>query len=79
MFETRGRQSKEVYVDGNLYIAKKPIMHNTSVAVLLPKDWLSAVSNGRELKWLLLDVRDLYIQIKPYFDSLPCGQGGEDD
>lgn len=78
MFETRGRQSKEVYIEGQLYLAKKPIMHNTSVAVLLPKEWLSALSNGRELRYLLLDVRDLYIQVKPYFDKLPAGQEDEE-
>ena len=77
MFETRGRQSREVYIEGSLYLAKKPIKFNKSMAILLPKDWIEAVGMGRPIKYFLLDVRDTFIQVKPYFDELPAGQGGE--
>lgn len=73
MFESRGRKSTEVYIDGGFYIAKKPLHISNSISLLLPKGWVDAVSMGRELTYLLLDVRDTQIVVKPYFDKLPMG------
>jgi len=72
MFETKGRKNTEVYVDGGLYIAKRPVHFNKkTTAIIIPKDWIDSVSMGRELKWFLLDVRQTDIIVKPYFEDLP--------
>ena len=75
MYENKGRPSQEVYIDGKLYLAKKPLNLAGSVAVVLPKDWLEAVSMGRDIRYLLLDISSLsQIVVKPYYDVLPAGQ-----
>ena len=73
MFETRGRKNLDAYVDGKLYVVKRPVKLSggSSFAVVLPKDWLDSVSIGREVKYFLLDVRDTQIIIKPHFESIP--------
>jgi hypothetical protein len=71
MFEQRGRKNVEAYVDGVYVMVKKPVhITKTATAVILPKEWIDAVSGGREIKYLLLDVRDNQIIIKPHFDAI---------
>lgn len=71
MFETKGRRNLEAYVDGQLYVVKKPVKFNSTFGVLIPKDWVDAVCNGKELTYFLLDIKDTFITIKPYFEELP--------
>lgn len=70
-FETKGRKSQFAYVDGGYYLVKKPVVLKSSLAVLLPKDWLDEVSMGRVIKYFLLDVRQADIVLKPHYDELP--------
>lgn len=75
MFEGKGRPNKEVMIEGKLYLAKKPLNLAGSVAVVLPKDWLEAVSMGKDIRYFLVDVSSLaQIVIRPYYASLPAGQ-----
>ena len=75
MFETRGRKNRDAYVDGKLYVVKKPLKigatERASIAVVIPKDWIESVSLGKEIKYFLLDIRDTHIILKPHFDDIP--------
>lgn len=73
MFETKGRKNVVAYIDGGLYVVKKPQALGGTLAVLIPKEWVDAVSLGRTLRYFLLDIRQADIVVKPYFDELPEG------
>ena len=82
MLETRGRKSTEVYVDGDMYVVKKPLKLRGSVALLLPKEWLDIASAvaGKEVadvRYFLLDVKDTLLTIRPYYESIPELDGEE--
>ncbi len=78
MYETRGRKNVVTYVDGGLYTVKKPqkLAVNTT-AIIIPKDWICTLEeiNGKPVKYYLLDVKDTFITIKPYFDEIPDMEG----
>jgi len=75
MLETRGRKSKEAYVDGEYYIVKKPVALGHGVAVIIPRDWLDVACMGRPLRYFLLNINSTAeIRLRPYFDNLPAGQ-----
>ena len=71
MFETRGRKSKEAYVDGGYYVVKRPNVIGGSTFVGIPKDWIDAVSLDRPLLYFLLDLKDTQIIIRPHFEGIP--------
>lgn len=74
MFENRGRNNIQAYVGDKHYVVKKPVRLHNSVAVLLPKDWLDAVSMGRTIRYFLIDTNnDTFLVIKPHFEELPAG------
>lgn len=73
MYETKGRKSIEAYVDGGFYIVKKPQRQKGgSVSLTLPKDWLSMLETikGKPITYLLLDVKDNMLIVKPYFERI---------
>lgn len=78
MLGNKGRPNQEVYIDGNMYIAKKPLMLSGSVAVVVPKDWLEAAAMGREIRYILINTDSLAeLKLKLYYDKLPAGQERE--
>lgn len=71
MFETRGRKNIVTYVDGEYVMVKKPLkIGKAAVAVTIPKEWIDSVSGDRVLRYILMDVRENQIILKPYFENI---------
>ena len=76
MFETKGRKSSSVYVDGKLYMVKKPIRLkcNGATTLQLPREWMRLVELKQPVVYFLLDIADTKITIIPHFEELELGE-----
>jgi hypothetical protein len=73
MFESRGRHNVMAYVDGNYVMVKKPLMSGNdkrNMVIVLPKEWVDQNSQNKAIKYLLLDVKDALITVKPYYEAI---------